>query len=253
MSILEQLFQDAKARAKSAPSDLAARSTLWQVFAARGEFDRARKQLDVMSDLDSSWLIEVQACHGLIAAEEQRTAVFGGKEPPVCLGMPPGWFVKLVAALPLLAQGGKGDALSLLREVRDMNEAVPGSLNGEAFAWACDGDARVGPCLEVIVQGKYLWVPWNAVLKLETRPPTEIRDHLWQPASLQVTEEGPIEAFIPVRYPSPANESQAMSRSTEWVPLDDEFFIGFGQKCLTTDSVEAGYLDIRSLAFGAGS
>ena len=250
--MLEQLFEDAKARAKRTPSDLDARSKLWQVFAARGEFDRARKQLDVISDLDSSWMIEVQACHGLIAAEERRSAVFGGKEPPVCLGVPPAWFVKLVAALPLIAQGNKDDALSLLREVRDMNDAAPGLLNGEPFAWACDGDARVGPCLEIIVQGKYLWVPWAAVQMLETRPPTEIRDHLWQPASLQVTEEGPIEAFIPVRYTSPANESQALSRSTDWQPLDEEFFIGFGQKCLMTDSLEAGYLDIRSLSFGAG-
>jgi type VI secretion system protein ImpE len=249
MQLLEQLFQDAKSLARSSPGDLSARSTLWQVFAARGEFDRARKQLDIISDLDSSWLIEVQACHGLIAAEEQHLAVFGGTLAPVCLGEPPPWFVKVVAALPLLAQGSSEDALSLLREVRDMNEALPGVLNGQPFEWACDGDARVGPCLEVIVQGRYLWVPWSAVQMLDTRPPTEIRDHLWQPAMLQVTEEGPIEAFIPVRYTAPANESQAMSRSTDWAPLDDEMFMGFGQKCLVTDSLEAGYLDIRSLTF----
>ena len=250
MQLLEQIFQDAKARAKSSPIDLVARSTLWQVFAARGEFDRARKQLDMMSDLDSSWLIEVQACQGLIAAEEQRAAVFGGIQPPVCLGEPPPWFVKVVAALPLLAQGNSEDALSLLREVRDMTEALPGLLNGEAFEWACDGDARVSPCLEVIVQGRYLWVPWSAVRMLEMKPPTEVRDHLWQPAQIQVTEEGPIEAFVPVRYPLPANESQAMSRSTDWTRLDDEFFAGLGQKCVVTERAEIGYLDIRSLSFG---
>lgn len=251
MPLLEQLFQDAKARAKSSPADLPARSTLWQVFAARGEFDRARKQLDVVADLDSSWLMEVQACHGLIAAEEQRMAVFAGTQAPVCLGDPPPWFVKLIAALPLIARGDLEDALSLLRDVRDLTEPFPGAVNGKPFEWACDGDARVAPCLEVIVQGRYLWVPWNLVRKLETRPPTEVRDHLWQPAMVQVTEEGPIEAFVPVRYTSPANESQAMSRSTDWAPLDDEFFMGFGQKCLVTESGEIGYLDIRTLDFGA--
>jgi type VI secretion system protein ImpE len=246
---LEQHFEEAKNRAKSSPGDLGARSALWQIFAARGEFERARKQLDMMSQIDSSWLIEVQACHGLLLAEEKRQDIFKGLQTPVCLGEPPAWYASLVAALPLLVQGSQDAAIALLKEAQLSASACPGFINESAFEWVCDGDARLGPCLEIIVQGRYFWAPWQSIRSLETRPPTEIRDHLWQPAMVQITEEGPIEAFIPVRYPDPHDEAQSISRTTEWKSLGDDFFIGFGQKCLITDSQQVGYLDVRQLRF----
>ncbi|MCG2595109.1 hypothetical protein LZ009_20210 [Ramlibacter sp. XY19] len=244
---LDQLFQQAKDRAKSAPEDLAARSALWQIFAARGEIDRARKQLELIPKIDSTWLIEVQACQGLLDAEAKREAVFAGREPPACLGEPPAWFGALAAALQCLGQGQHEAAMPLLAEVWNGGEACPGLLNGVPIEWVRDGDARIGPCLEVIVQGRYLWVPWERLMKLETRPPTEVRDRLWQPAQVQLSEEGAIEAFLPVRYPNPRDDAERMARRTDWLPLGGELYLGYGQKCLVTDGDPVGYLDLREL------
>jgi len=246
---LDQLFQDAKSKAQLAPGDIRARSALWQIFAARGEHDRARKQLDLMVQLDSSWALEVQACHGLLTAEAHRLAVFRGEAIPACLGEPPAWFAKLVAALPMVAAGQHAAAIPLLREAQDEAGASPGMLNKSPFEWLCDGDARLGPCLEVIVQGRYFWAPWRAIRSLVSRPPSEVRDRLWQPAMIEVTDEGPIEVFIPVRYPEPRDDGQALARRTDWEPLNDELYIGRGQKCLLTDGGESGFLDIRELRF----
>jgi hypothetical protein len=140
---LDRLFDDAKARVQVAPNDFLARSLLWQVFACRGEFDRARKQLDVMLGLDSSWAIEVQACHGLIDSELQRAEVFAGMRSPTCFGPPPAWFGALVAAVGHVAQGQVAAASTLLDEVAEAVPEVPGSINGQTFTWICDGDARV--------------------------------------------------------------------------------------------------------------
>lgn len=248
---LDSLFEQAKSRAKGAPEDLAARSALWQIFAARGEFDRARKQLDLIPKLDGTWMIEAQACHGLIEAEIKRQAVFAGQEPPACLGEPPAWFAQLAAALKCLGEQRRDQAIALLTEVWNSGEPAPGSINGQPFEWVRDGDARVGRCLEVIVQGRYFWAPWECVLRLEMRPPTEIRDRLWQPATLQLTQEGGIEAFIPVRYPDPRNDDETLARGTEWVELGEDLFIGYGQKCLVTDTEPVGYLDVRELTVQA--
>ena len=250
---LDQLFEEAKNRAKGAPDDLAARSALWQIFAARGEFDRARKQLEMIPKLDGTWLVEAQACHGLLDAEEKRGAVFAGTEPPECLGEPPEWFGQLAAALKFLGAKRVDAARILLSQVWNAGEAVPGTLNGGPFEWVRDGDARVGPCLELIVQGRYLWAPWERVMRIETRPPSEIRDRLWQPAQVQLTEEGAIEAFLPVRYPNPRNDDEAMARRTEWVELGEELYLGYGQKCLVTDTEPVGYLDLRELALRPAS
>jgi len=249
MNTLDQLFLKAQTLAKSAPNDIGARSALWQIFAARGEYDRARKQLDLMVKIDSSWMMEVGACHRLITAEEGRAAMFTGAELPVCLGTPPEWFAPLLRALPLLSAGDTEAALLLFRQVRELAYASGGSANGEKFGWACDGDARLGPCLEIIAQGKYFWVPWESVQSLESAAPTEIRDRLWQQTMLQVRGEDAIEVFIPVRYPTPRDDAEMMSRVTNWESLDDEFFIGFGQKCLVTDQADVGFLDMRHLEF----
>ncbi len=139
--------------------------------------------------------------------------------------------------------------MPLLRGVYETLGARAGVLNGERFEWICDGDARLGPCLEVIVQGQLFWVPWESVRSLETREPTEIRDRLWQQAMVELTEEGPVEAFIPVRYPAPRNDSETMARVTAWETLGSDLYLGFGQKCFVTDQAQVGFLDVRRLQF----
>lgn len=250
---LNQLFQDAKSKVQSHPSDIRFRSVLWQVFAARGEFDRARKQLDMIQELDSSWTMEVQACHGLLVAEDLRQSVFRGQITPTCLGEPPSWFASLVAALPLLAEGRQTAALPLLKSVMAAVDARAGTVNKQPFAWLCDGDARFGPCLEVIAQGRYFWVPWSVVRSLTCRLPAEIRDCLWQHSLLEVTDGSAVEVFIPVRYPNPKDDAQRLSRITDWEALDEDLYLGWGQKTLLTDAGEVGYLDIRELRFDGGA
>lgn len=248
---LDRLFEEAKARVQVAPNDFVARSLLWQVFACRGEMERAHKQLDVMLGLDSSWALEVQACHGLIDSELERAAVFAGDRTPTCFGPPPAWFGALVAAVGHVAKGQAAAALTLLGEVADAMPDVAGSLDGQAFTWICDGDARLLPVLEVVAQGKYVWVPWQTVRSLSAQPPTELRDRLWQRAMLDATGSGSIEVFLPVRYPAPQTEAQAVAARTDWQPLDERFFIGFGQKMLLTDVAEHALLDVRELTLSA--
>ena len=248
---LDELFESAKARAQAAPSDLKARSALWQIFAARGEFARAKTQLDNLLRVDASWALEVQSCYGLMAAEEKRLAVFAGAHTPTCLGDPPPWFGAQAAALPLFAAGKDAAALELVAQAQQLSPALGGSLNGEAFEWLCDGDARLGPCLEVIAQGGYYWVPFSAITSLTSEPPTELRDRIWQRAMLDVANQGAIEIFLPARYPAPVDDAHRLGQRTDWRELSDTMFIGSGQKVLFTDRRDTALLDIRTLAFVA--
>lgn len=245
--LLEEMYEQARARAKALPEDLPARSALWQILAARGEFDRARKQLDFLPRFDGKWTIEAQACHALIDVEIERAAVFSGAKPPKCLGEPPEWFATLAAGLACLGGGDVTRARELLAQSWNSGEPVPGRLNGVAFEWIRDGDARLGPCLEIIVQGKYYWAPWERVMRLETDPPREVRDRIWQPARLQVSEEGSIEAFLPVRYPNARDEAEMLAQHTAWEPIGDDLYLGHGQKCLVTQDEAVGLLDVREL------
>lgn len=248
---LDQIFADAQTRAKSNPGDLTARSTLWQVFAARGELDRARKQLDMMLRIDASWAMEVQGCHSLLDAEQRRIDVFAGREPPTCLGQPPPWFGSLASALPLLAQGRADAAAELLARVPEQAQACAGTLNGMAFEWICDGDARLGPCLEVVAQGRYVWIEFAAVRRVSCEAPRELRDLVWLPAKLEIDDSGALDVFLPARYPGAESDEHRLARRTDWQELAGDLSIGQGQKCLSTDTDLLGFLDIRELRLGA--
>ena len=244
---LAQMFAAAQARAKAAPGDLLARSSLWQIFAARGEYARARTQLDMMLKLDASWALEVQGCHALLDAEELRNSVFNGTAAPVFLGEPPEWFGPMAAALPLLASGQRDAASSLLTSALEMAPSHSGALNGIRFEWICDGDARLGPCLEVIAQGRYIWVDFKSIRRLIAEPPKELRDLIWLSAKLEIDDSGALDVFLPVRYPRPDSDEHMLARQTDWEQLLGETYLGHGQKCLSTDADMVGLLDLREL------
>lgn len=247
---LDVYFEAAKQRVQVRPQDLGARSSLWQIFAARGDFARARTQLDAMVAIDSSWSVEANACQSLIQAEGLRQQVFAGQRAPVCLGEPPAWFADLAAGLaqsPCVADAAS--AAALLCRALQASPACSGTVNGQAFSWVCDGDARLGPCLELMVRGQYFWVPWQRVREITTRAPTEIRDRLWLHALVTLDDENAIEAFLPARYPAPRDDAEHLGEITQWMPLPGacEAFFGLGQKTLMTDAGDWGLLDIREL------
>ena len=245
---LTPLFEDAKRRVQASPADVGARSALWQIFALRGEYERARTQLDALVSFDSSWAMEAEACQGLLQAEVQRERVLAGEVAPVCLGEPPAWFDTLVAGLATWRSAPQ-QAAGLLLQAQMESSARAGTVNGQSFEWLCDGDARLGPCVEVMSKGKYFWLPWSSVRSIVIRPPTELRDRMWAHALVEIGDEGSIELFLPARYPGPEDDEQRMSRMTQWREIGENAYVGLGQKTLVTDQGETGFLDVRELKF----
>ena len=244
---LAQMFLDAQARVRSAPADLAARSVLWQIFALRGEFDRARAQLDMILKLDADWALEVQGCHALLNAEQQRSNVFLAQEPPVCLGSPPPWFGALATGIAHVARGQRESAIRLFTHVLEAAEPCTGTVDGSRFEWICDGDARLGPCLEILAQGRYMWVEIRSIQGLKCAQPEELRDLIWQPAKLEIDNSGATDVFLPARYPGGTADEHQLARTTDWELMGADLYLGHGQKCLSTDVDMHALLDIREL------
>jgi len=252
---LDALYEEARQRVIARPNDLDARSALWQLFAARGELDRAHKQLDAMVAIDSSWSMEALSCQALLKAEAERDQVLRVVQAPRCLGDPPAWFGPLAAGLALLgeqpapAAPSATQAATLLRQAQADAGTPKGTFNGQAFEWLCNGDARFGPCLEAVIRGSYIWVPWSLLRSISARPPSEIRDRVWVHALLDFGDDGSHEAFLPARYPAPQGDDERLGRVTRWTDLGGDSFIGHGQQTLLTDIGEIGLLDVRELRF----
>ena len=152
----------------------------------------------------------------------------------------------------MLREGqGDADAARQLRaQALDAAPATAGVANDQPFAWIADADGRLGPTLEAIINGRYYWLPWSRLAKVDIDAPEDLRDAIWMPAHFQFTNGGEVVGLIPTRYPATdlaAGDLLALSRRTDWVERSPGEFIGLGQRLITTDAQEFGLMDLRSV------
>ena len=241
-----------KQQVRSAPRDAKLRTFLFQLFCIFGEWDRALTQLGVAAELDATAIPMSQAYRAAIRCEMLRERVFAGKRTATIFGSPEDWMPLLVEALRMLSHDKLDEALTLRDAAFEAAPTASGSIDDQPFAWIADADPRLGPMLEAIVEGKYYWVPFTRLTRIDIEPPTDLRDQVWMPANFTWTSGGESAGFIPSRYPGSAHADPAlaMSRRTEWVE-HGEWFLGSGQRMLTTDAGDHALLDVRTVVFDA--
>ena len=235
---------------RTKPTDLAQRVLLFQLLVILGQWERALNQLNVLHDMDDSMLAMVIMYREVIQCEALREKVFQGDTAPVVFGEPEEWSALLVQAVALTAQGHHQQAAELRDRAMEMAPTSTGAVDGQAFEWIADADSRLGPVLEVIMEGRYLWVPFHRILSISVEPPEDLRDLVWLPVNFTWANGGESAGLIPTRYPFSYSEEDpllALSRKTEWQSLDQQAFAGYGQRVLATDAEEYPLMDVRSI------
>jgi type VI secretion system protein ImpE len=129
-------------------------------------------------------------------------------------------------------------------------------LNGSPFEWVADADSRLGPVLEVLLNGAYYWVPFEHIQSLVLEAPADARDLVWTPAQFTWTNGGEAMGMIPTRYPGSeqaADSALRLARKTEWQSLGGEHYAGLGQRVFSSDADEIGLLEVRELILHTAS
>lgn len=227
---------------------------LFQLLVVLGEWQRALTQLQVLEDLDASQLLMTQTYRAAVLCEALRTEVFAGKRSPLIFGEPQRWVALLIEALRLDAEGHFAEAASLRREALELAPATSGSLDGVGFEWIADADSRLGPTLEAIVNGRYYWIPFQQVSRIEFDEPADLRDVVWMPAQLAWVNGGAASCLIPTRYPGSDHATDfrlQMARMTDWKELAEGCLTGMGQRLLATNVDDYALMDIRKIALNA--
>jgi type VI secretion system protein ImpE len=235
---------------RAKPQDARLRVFLFQLLCVLGQWERALNQLNVTLELDASTLPMVQTYREAIACETLRREVFAGRKVPMLFGEPQSWTALLIEALLREGRGEPDAGRSLRAQALDEAPASSGSVDGQAFAWIADADPRLGPTLEAVINGRYYWLPWNRLARVDIDPPQDLRDAVWMPAHFQFTNGGEVVGLIPTRYPGTdlaAGDGLALARRTEWQDAGDEVFLGLGQRLFVTDQAEIGLMDVRSV------
>jgi type VI secretion system protein ImpE len=218
---VEEAVQILAADLRADPSNLQKRTFLFELLCFLGEYDRARKQLDILSSENKDSMLGALTYQAALNGETLRCEMFEAKKFPVA------------------ASNG-----SPLR----------GTINGKPFMSITDADGRVGERLEVYAAGDYLLISFHDIARLEIEAPKRLRDLLWSPAKLTT---GPTfsnremgEVFIPALYPLSFQHPDGLvrlGRVTEWCEDESGEQAPYGQKTLLVDGEEFPLLEIRTL------
>jgi type VI secretion system protein ImpE len=226
-----QLFEAGKVREaqqalttylRDHPADIAQRTFLFELLCFSGDYDRAEKQLAVLSQGSAQSEMGAVLYYASLHAERTRHQVFEKQE---------------------FSRDGGGTCPA-------------GRLNGRSFSSLRDADPDLGSRLEVFAAGAYLWIPFEHIASVRIEPPKKLRDTLWIPAIIQTgpsfkgAELG--EVLLPAIYPfswKHADESVWLGRITDWSADEQGTAYPSGQKILLLDGEEVPFLEIRSLEF----
>lgn len=237
-------------RVRQHPADARQRVFLFQLLAVLGQWERARAQLDACRELDAGNAALAGTYAITVQAERQRAAVFAGRALPTVLGEPDAWLAHLLQALKLSADGAHAQAAALRAEAFAQAPAAAGTLDDARFDWIADADPRFGPCLELVVNGGYAWVPFAHVQALRFEAPADLRDTVWAPVAVTWRNGGEALGFVPVRYPGTelSDDGQLLlARRTDWSGANGD--TGLGQRMWATDGGEHPLLDVRQILF----
>jgi len=207
---------------KKQPLDTKRRTFLFELLCFAGQYDRAEKHLDILSDASAEASAGAMLYRSALHAERERQDMFARD------------------ALPL----------------GTVHPSPSGQLNGDEFAEFADADPRVGAHLETFIAGSYTWIPFAYIESIETEPPKRLRDLLWMPAVLRTTSDLRLqdigEILLPVIAPlswKHADDEVRLGRATVWEEEPNHGQIPRGQKLLLCGEEEVPFLQLRKLTF----
>ncbi|MFJ0968219.1 type VI secretion system accessory protein TagJ [Bordetella bronchiseptica] len=242
-----------QARIRRAPADADLRAQLFQLAAVQGDWRRAAEQLQLCAQLNPLAQPMANLYLAAIHGELRREAVLAGQAEPGFLAERPCWCEPLLQALR--AQASDPERAAMLRaQAFDAAQASAGTLEDAAagqagYAWICDGDSRLGPVCELILDGSYAWLPFAQVAAVHLPAPQGLCDLVWARAEIALADGAVVRGLVPARYPPSAGQDDGLrlGRATCWRPLGQDGYAGEGQKMWLTDAGEFALLDVRAL------
>ena len=98
------------------------------------------------------------------------------------------------------------------------------------------------------MNGRYYWIPFHRIRRIDVEPPTDLRDLVWTAVHLTFANGGETVGLIPTRYAGSETSEDALirlARKTEWTEVAEAEFHGQGQRILSTDVGDHPLMDVR--------
>jgi len=256
-----ELYRDAKLgeaieaslrQVKAAPADTNRRLFLCDLLCIDHQLERADRQLDVLMEQDATLVGGVGLYRQLIRAALARSEVFEAGRSPEFFGEITDTHQRHLTALLALREGHVAEAHALLADAERDRVSPAGECDGVSFDDLRDLDDRIGPLVEALTStGKYYWITWDQIEKVEFKPPRVLRDLVWRPADLTLRDGPDAVVYMPVVYPGShrhADPELRLGRRTEWMALDGGPTTGVGQRTWLVGDMDKPILTLGAIS-----
>jgi type VI secretion system protein ImpE len=203
---------------RARPGDAAERLLLCDLLAFGGDRAGVRQHLERLAAGPPELAGYVAEWRALLRADEARHAGGG----PEFLIDPPGHLGLRREAAGRLTAGDFDAALELLDDADEAGPWVEGYVDGREFDGWRDADDLLGPVLEVFHGDRHCWVPVDQVRKLRLEVGESLRDALYRPATLWLTDRSEWEVFVPALYVGTATHPEDGIRTGAGIDWVDE-------------------------------
>lgn len=224
----------AAAEVKKNPLDLTARGLYCELLCFQGDWEKIDRQLETLESQEPKFAANISLFRQLLRANKARTEFFEEGRAPEVVAAPDDLTRKYLEAALLIREKSLAAAGELLRTAERERPALAGTCDGVAFDDLRDLDDLMAGTLELLTStGKYYWVPWTLVRRLEIQPLKTARDVLWRPAEIDVKEGPTGVVYLPaLYYGSQQADDPALSlgRGTSWRDNAHEPVRGLGQR-----------------------
>lgn len=245
---IESAIQDVK----KSPMAWDKRIALSQLLCLQGDLERADSHLETAQIQSPDALLRISMYRQMIRGEMTRRECWEqGRTPDLMQGQEPSPQIEANLRLLLaLREGNLPEATQLAEQIETDRAVVAGSCDGREFEDLRDQDDRTSFFFEVITSnGKYFWIPFEAIESVTFHPPEQPCDLLWRRATIDAYgQEGDV--FLPVLYPGSSQSEDVackLGQSTTWLGSEGEPARGLGQRMLWLGEEEKSIMEIGTL------
>lgn len=238
---------------KAKPTDMTARTFLFELSIFAGEFERAEKQLDVLGQQDVNAMIGTQIYRQCIAAERVRQKVFTSDAVPQFITAKPAYVGLLLDAIRDLRNGNAEAAREKLDQSENDRPANAGKINGVTeFEDFRDYNDLTSGVLEVFLKGEYVWLPLENVKRIRIDKPQSLRDLYWTQATVESIDGTNGEVHLPALYTNSFKNTDneiRLGKATDWIDAGADIFIGAGTRLFWIDGAAQPFAKIEKVEF----
>ena len=249
---LSGAIESALAMVKANPTDGSARIFLFELSAFAGDWERAKRQLDVIGHQDTTAMIGSKIYEQCIIAEGKRADFFSKGAKPEFLSTPPDYIYGLLTANNRVIEDNLTEARDFLDKAENERPAFACQINGKDAEDFRDYNDLTSSILEVIIKDSYVWVPFEQIEKITFSAPKSLRDHFWLQAALETDNGTNGDVFIPALYNNSwrsGNDKVRLGKVTDWRDIGEDIYVGEGTKLFATGSEHKTILDLETIEF----